>query len=124
LAAATAPRAKGSKVKLAPVRSEADYEKSLARLETLFGAAPGTPEADELEVISLLVERYEQSKYRDSCSLGSTSYSVSYGARGSDPTRPGAVHRVEISCLRGAFRRTTPIDRYDPRASPASRNTS
>ena len=51
-------------MKIAPVRSEADYKQSLARLQNLFGAAPGTPEADELEIISLLVERYEQSRYR------------------------------------------------------------
>ena len=35
---------------LKPIRSEADYEANLSRLEALMDAAPGTPEGDELEI--------------------------------------------------------------------------
>lgn len=50
-------------MKLAPIRSENEYKLALERLDLLFGASPGTPQADELEVLSLLIEKYEQSKY-------------------------------------------------------------
>jgi HTH-type transcriptional regulator / antitoxin HigA len=43
-----------------PVRTEADYEQSLAEIERLFAAQPGTPEADRLEVLVTLVEDYER----------------------------------------------------------------
>jgi HTH-type transcriptional regulator / antitoxin HigA len=42
-----------------PIRTEADYELALARVEELMEAAPGTPEFDELEVRSQLIEAYE-----------------------------------------------------------------
>lgn len=41
------------------LRSEAEYEIALERIATLMDAAVGTPEADELEVLSLLVQNYE-----------------------------------------------------------------
>jgi HTH-type transcriptional regulator/antitoxin HigA len=44
-----------------PVRTEADHRAALARMERLMDALPGTPEADELEVIATLVDRYEES---------------------------------------------------------------
>lgn len=46
-----------------PIRNESDYEANLARLDDLIDAAPGTPEGDELEVLSTLVERYENDRY-------------------------------------------------------------
>lgn len=46
-----------------PIRSESDYEDSLARLEDLIDARPGTPESDELEVLATLIERYEDERY-------------------------------------------------------------
>lgn len=42
-----------------PVRNEADYAAALARVDELMDAEPGTPEGEELEVISALVESYE-----------------------------------------------------------------
>ena len=46
-----------------PIRSEDDYEASLARIEDLIDAQAGTPEGDELEVRATLVERYENERY-------------------------------------------------------------
>ena len=43
-----------------PIRDDGDYRQALARLETLMGALPGTPEADDLEVLSALLERHER----------------------------------------------------------------
>ncbi len=45
------------------IKTEADYERTLARIEELMDAAPGTPEMDELEVLSVLVEKYEDERY-------------------------------------------------------------
>lgn len=43
------------------IRTEADYEEALERIDFLMedDPAPGSPEGDELELLSLLVERYE-----------------------------------------------------------------
>lgn len=42
-----------------PIRTEADHDAALARIDALMGAAPGTPESDELDVLTDLVELYE-----------------------------------------------------------------
>jgi HTH-type transcriptional regulator/antitoxin HigA len=46
-----------------PIRTEADYEAGLERVETLIDAKLGTPEADELEVLASLIERYESDRF-------------------------------------------------------------
>ena len=46
-------------MEIRPIRTEADYEDSLAEIERLFDAAPGTPEGDYLDVLTTLVEAYE-----------------------------------------------------------------
>jgi len=48
---------------LKPIRSEADYEANLARLEALIDAVPGTPEGDELDILASLIERYEDERF-------------------------------------------------------------
>lgn len=46
-------------VNVSPIRTEADYDDALARIEALFHAESGTPEGDELDILVTLVERYE-----------------------------------------------------------------
>jgi HTH-type transcriptional regulator/antitoxin HigA len=48
-------------MEIRPLHDEADYKAALARVSTLVDLDPeaGTPEGDELEVLSILVERYE-----------------------------------------------------------------
>lgn len=46
-----------------PIRSNADLEQALVRMEELWAAEDGTPEADELDVLSILIERYEDEHY-------------------------------------------------------------
>lgn len=41
------------------IKSEQDYDKALARLRTIFNADMDTPEGDEAEVLSILIEKYE-----------------------------------------------------------------
>jgi len=48
---------------LHPIRTEADYEQVLAEIETLFSAQQNTLEGDRLEVLTILVEAYEQKHY-------------------------------------------------------------
>lgn len=45
------------------IKTEADYEAALERIEELMDAVPGTPEEDELDVLALLVETYEKKQY-------------------------------------------------------------
>ena len=42
------------------IRTKADYRAALKRIEVLWDAPMKSPEADELEVLSLLVEAYEK----------------------------------------------------------------
>lgn len=42
-----------------PIRIEADYEAALARIDALMDAEAGTPEGEELDVLTDLVEHYE-----------------------------------------------------------------
>lgn len=42
-----------------PIRSEQDHAAALARIELLMDAEPGTPEAEELDLLADLVEHYE-----------------------------------------------------------------
>ena len=46
-----------------PIRNDADLRATLARLDTLWGAAQDTPEGDELDVLVLLVEKFEDEHY-------------------------------------------------------------
>lgn len=50
-------------MELKPIKSEKDYRESLERLEIIFDAPVNTKEGDEAEVISLLIENYENEHY-------------------------------------------------------------
>ena len=45
------------------IKTESEYKKALTKLEKLFNAKPNTPKGDELELLSLLIHKYEQEKY-------------------------------------------------------------
>ena len=46
-------------MRIRPIKTDADYRMALAEIERLMDAAPGTPAADRLEVLTTLVEHYE-----------------------------------------------------------------
>lgn len=46
-----------------PIRSEEDLQAAFRRLESIFQAQEGTPEADEMEILVALVEAYEARHY-------------------------------------------------------------
>ena len=50
-------------MEIRPIKTEADYEAALEEIERLFDAAPDTPEGDRLEVLTTLVEAYEEKHY-------------------------------------------------------------
>lgn len=47
-------------MEITPIRTEADYDAALAEIDQLMDAALGTPEGDRLDVLSTLVEAYEE----------------------------------------------------------------
>ena len=46
-----------------PIRTQRDHKAALAEIERLFDARPGTLDADRLDVLTTLVEAYEQQHY-------------------------------------------------------------
>jgi HTH-type transcriptional regulator/antitoxin HigA len=50
-------------VEIKPIKTEADHDAALAEIEVLLGSEPGTAEYDLLEVLSILVEAYEDERY-------------------------------------------------------------
>src|SRR5690606_3858718 len=40
-----------------------EHAVAMARIEEIFDATPGTPEGDELELLTLLVEKYEEEAF-------------------------------------------------------------
>jgi HTH-type transcriptional regulator/antitoxin HigA len=50
-------------VEIRPIKTEADYQAALDEIESLFAAEPGTPKEDRLEVLTTLVEAYEDRHY-------------------------------------------------------------
>lgn len=48
---------------LKPIRTRKDYQKALDRLEVIFDAKKGTDEGDELEILGILIEQYENQHF-------------------------------------------------------------
>jgi len=46
-----------------PIRTDADYQEAKRRIYGLMDAQPGTDEFDDLEVLSTLVEKYEEDRF-------------------------------------------------------------
>jgi HTH-type transcriptional regulator/antitoxin HigA len=51
-------------MEIRPIKTEEDYQNALTEIERLFDAIPGTPEGDQLEVLTTLVESYEDRHYK------------------------------------------------------------
>ncbi len=50
-------------MKLRPIRTKREYQSALKEVEALWDARQGTPDADRLEVLALLVEAYERKHF-------------------------------------------------------------
>ena len=51
------------KMKFKILKTETDYEKALNRIGIIFDAKPNTPKGDEFELLSLLIDNYEEEHY-------------------------------------------------------------
>lgn len=45
------------------IKTEAEYQSALEELDSIFSAKPGTPDGDRFELLSLLIEAYEQKHF-------------------------------------------------------------
>ena len=45
------------------IKTDEEYETAIKRIEQIMDAEPNIPEGDELELLSLLVEKYEKETY-------------------------------------------------------------
>jgi HTH-type transcriptional regulator / antitoxin HigA len=48
---------------LKPIKTKADHESALREIERLWGAKEGTPDGDRLDVLTTLVEVYEEARF-------------------------------------------------------------
>lgn len=51
-------------INVKPIKTKKDYEQALERLEIIFDAKKGTPEGDELEILGILINQYEDEYFR------------------------------------------------------------
>jgi HTH-type transcriptional regulator/antitoxin HigA len=45
------------------IKTEADYQKALKRLEEIFDAKIGTPDSDEADILGLMIDEYEKKHF-------------------------------------------------------------
>lgn len=50
-------------MQLKPIKTDADHEAALAEIERLWDAKEGTPDSDRLEILTTLVEAYEEANF-------------------------------------------------------------
>ncbi|MFB5944284.1 helix-turn-helix domain-containing protein [Albibacterium profundi] len=50
-------------MKLKPIKTEDDYIRAIARLEKIFDAKKDSKEGDELEILAILIEKYESENF-------------------------------------------------------------
>lgn len=46
-----------------PIKTKKDYQNALERLELIFDSKKGSPEGDELEILGILIEKYEEEHF-------------------------------------------------------------
>lgn len=50
-------------MKIKPIKTEQDYERALERMEMIFDAPVNSKDGDEAEILSLLIENYENQNH-------------------------------------------------------------
>ncbi len=48
---------------LKPIKTEQDYEQAMERLAQIFDTKKGSKEGDELEILSILIDKYENQNF-------------------------------------------------------------
>ena len=54
---------RGNIMNIKPIKTEKDYEAAIKRLEKIFDALEDSKEGDEAELLSMLIENYENQHY-------------------------------------------------------------
>jgi HTH-type transcriptional regulator/antitoxin HigA len=50
-------------MEIKPIRTKKDYEQALERLDVIFDSKKGTKNGDELEILGILIENYENENF-------------------------------------------------------------
>lgn len=50
-------------MKLRPIKTKKDYQRAMERLEVIFDSKKETPEGDELEILGILIDQYENEHF-------------------------------------------------------------
>jgi HTH-type transcriptional regulator / antitoxin HigA len=50
-------------MKLKAIKTEVDYQRAMKRFEKLFDAPMNSPEGEEAEILSILIEKYEDAHF-------------------------------------------------------------
>ena len=50
-------------MKLKPIKNDRELNRALKRIDELWGAKSGTPKGDELDILMLLIEKYEDEHF-------------------------------------------------------------
>ena len=50
-------------MEIKPIKTEADYDSTMERIDAIFDAKPDTEQADELDILCLIIEEYERKHY-------------------------------------------------------------
>lgn len=50
-------------MKIKPIKTKRDYKAALQKMEKVFDAKPNSKQGDELEILGILIERYESEHY-------------------------------------------------------------
>ncbi len=50
-------------MEIRPIRTQTDYQEALQEIESLFDAVQNTPEYDQLDILSTLIEAYEKTHF-------------------------------------------------------------
>lgn len=56
-------QSKFKKVTIKPIKTKKDYQQALRKLEKIFDAMKGSAEGDDLEILSILIEKYEDQHF-------------------------------------------------------------
>lgn len=51
-------------MKIRPIKTEKDYNQALERLEEIFDSTRGSKNGDELEILGILIEKYEKENFQ------------------------------------------------------------
>jgi HTH-type transcriptional regulator/antitoxin HigA len=50
-------------MRIKSIKTELDYQQALKRLEEIFTVKPDTKDGDELEILGILIENYEEEHF-------------------------------------------------------------